>query len=550
MALGSFDHGAGSPPRRSRRSVVLVVIVVALLAVLVGAGVVLALAASSKPSLSADPSALARVNVPQLAGTLERASASADGKPLALIVRDGRITPEQKLTPGELVSVEVVIRRPGWLSWALGSTREEYLKLRAPQARISERWLTLAAGAPLRLHFDQPLAAVAAGPASHLEPHLLDDLRRTLSLGTQPASGSVEVAAAARSWERLGPPQTVTWFPPSQTTVALTSPAPATPLAPTTPIRLTFSRPLTDVFTSNGHPTLDPATPGSWRAIDSHTLQFTPSGTGYPLASSLHVVLPAGISTLTSASATPKPTTTIDWAVAPGTTLRLQQLLAEQGYLPVDWTAASTTTPIARTALAQTTAAVSPPAGTFGWRYANTPAELQALWKPGEANIITRGAVMAFEHNHDLAADGIAGPDVWHALLEAAIAGTQLHTPYSYVYVHRSLPQSLTLWSAGHKVLSSPGNTGIPESPTKLGTFAVFEHVVSGTMKGTNPDGTKYNDPDVRFISYFNGGDALHAFPRASYGTPQSLGCVELPLAAAQKVWPYTPIGTLVTIEN
>jgi hypothetical protein len=37
---------------------------------------------------------------------------------------------------------------------------------------------------------------------------------------------------------------------------------------------------------------------------------------------------------------------------------------------------------------------------------------------------------------------------------------------------------------------------------------------------------------------------------RGSFGTPQSLGCVELPLAAAAKVWPYTPIGTLVTVER
>jgi hypothetical protein len=68
-------------------------------------------------------------------------------------------------------------------------------------------------------------------------------------------------------------------------------------------------------------------------------------------------------------------------------------------------------------------------------------------------------------------------------------------------------------------------------------------------MHGTNPDGTKYSDPGVRYISYFNGGDALHAFSRASYGYPQSLGCVEMPLSSAAEVWPYTPIGTLVTIE-
>ena len=47
-----------------------------------------------------------------------------------------------------------------------------------------------------------------------------------------------------------------------------------------------------------------------------------------------------------------------------------------------------------------------------------------------------------------------------------------------------------------------------------------------------------------------NGGDALHQFDRASYGTPQSLGYVEMPLEEAAQVYPYTPIGTLVTIAG
>jgi hypothetical protein len=69
-------------------------------------------------------------------------------------------------------------------------------------------------------------------------------------------------------------------------------------------------------------------------------------------------------------------------------------------------------------------------------------------------------------------------------------------------------------------------------------------------MKGTNPDGSKYNDPNVPYASYFNGGDALHGFIRASYGYPQSNGCVEMAYANAALVWPLTPIGTLVTIEG
>ena len=41
----------------------------------------------------------------------------------------------------------------------------------------------------------------------------------------------------------------------------------------------------------------------------------------------------------------------------------------------------------------------------------------------GQANMITRGAVMTFEHDNGLAVDGIAGPMVWHALLADALAG-------------------------------------------------------------------------------------------------------------------------------
>jgi hypothetical protein len=49
-------------------------------------------------------------------------------------------------------------------------------------------------------------------------------------------------------------------------------------------------------------------------------------------------------------------------------------------------------------------------------------------------------------------------------------------------------------------------------------------------------------------VSYFNGSDAVHYYPRGSYGWPQSLGCVELPYDQAQKAWPFLTYGTLVTV--
>jgi hypothetical protein len=511
-------------------------------------GLAAAVWAWSGATLAADARALVRLKVQPFGGTLMRARAfRPDGRTIPLLVRGGRVTPRVQLTPGERVSVEVVIRRPGWLAWALGSEHLERLTLRAPVAQVSERWLTVSVGSPVRVRFDQSVSAAAAGTGGHLMFPRLDSARRSFALSRRAAAGSLEVAAAARSWERLGAPVAVSWFPPARAPVVVSNPLPGARLAPGAPVRLTFSKPLAAVLGS-ARPKLSPPTRGRWHQADSHTLVFVPSGFGAGFATNLRVQLPRAVALIGPAARGLRTTRRLEWTVPPGSLLRLEQLLAQAGYLPVDWQPSGP--PVARTPGAELQAAVEAPNGHFRWRYLNSPRELRARWHPTRPNQITRGAVMMFEDNHGLAVDGFAGAAVWQALLADAIAGKRRTSGYSYVYVRSSVPQSLTLWHNGHTVLSSPGNTGVAAAPTQLGTFPVFEHIAVGTMSGTNPDGSHYDDPGIRYISYFNGGDAIHAFNRASFGTPQSLGCVELPLASAAKVWPYTPIGTLVTIEN
>jgi lipoprotein-anchoring transpeptidase ErfK/SrfK len=92
-------------------------------------------------------------------------------------------------------------------------------------------------------------------------------------------------------------------------------------------------------------------------------------------------------------------------------------------------------------------------------------------------------------------------------------------------------------------------NTGIPAAPTADGTSPVYLRYRFQIMRGTNPDGSKYADP-VAYVAYFSAGEAVHYFPRGSYGSPQSLGCVELPYTQAQKVWPYLTYGSLVTVTG
>ena len=239
------------------------------------------------------------------------------------------------------------------------------------------------------------------------------------------------------------------------------------PISPLDPIRLTFSKPV-DKALGSAQPHFSAPVQGRWHQTDSHTLVFAPGGYGFPLNSKLHLVLPAGL----SVSVGSKPAASnqaVSWTVAGASFLRLQQLLAEEGYLPVSWQPSGEE--VAQQRQAEVAAAVSPPAGTFAWRYANTPAELQSQWQPGQPNQVTRGAVMMFEHDHDLAVDGAAGPQVWHALIADAIAGKKKTDGYSYVYVHRNVPQLLTLWHNGVIVLTSPGNTGVPAAPTQLGTY-------------------------------------------------------------------------------
>jgi lipoprotein-anchoring transpeptidase ErfK/SrfK len=140
---------------------------------------------------------------------------------------------------------------------------------------------------------------------------------------------------------------------------------------------------------------------------------------------------------------------------------------------------------------------------------------------------------------------------VWDALLADVEANKVDATPYVYVLVNKVQPENLTLYQNGAVTLANIlVNTGAQGADTTDGTYAVFEHVRFSYMKGTNPDGSTYNDPNVPYASYFNGGDALHGFIRASYGFPQSNGCVEMAYVNAALVWPLTPIGTLVTVEG
>ncbi len=319
--------------------------------------------------------------------------------------------------------------------------------------------------------------------------------------------------------------------------VSMTPADGASGVASNTTITVQFSEPLS---AHTPMPTLTPAVAGTWQQLSPTTLAFAATAPLVP-SSTETVTVPAGLGGVESVGGiTLGQQATAHFTVATGSTLRLQQLLAQQGYLPLSFAPAG---PVAAPQeLAQ------PQEGTFSWRFTE-PDPLVAQWTTGTTNVITKAAVMTFESKHDMETDGAPGPGVWGKLLADASAGTVNADNYNYVYVSKTLPQKATVYSNGAAVYSTPANLGITGAETASGTFPVFEHLKLTRMRGTNPDGTKYDDPDIPWVSYFNGGDALHGFVRSSYGSPQSVGCVELPPANAAVVFPYTPVGTLVTVS-
>jgi lipoprotein-anchoring transpeptidase ErfK/SrfK len=323
--------------------------------------------------------------------------------------------------------------------------------------------------------------------------------------------------------------------------VKATNPAPGEQnVAPNATISLTFSAP---VSLHQAAPMLSPQIAGKWVQTNATTLSYALDSPLIP-SSQVVVTIPGGSQGVRSANGATLPAShSVSFGVAAGDTLRLQQLLAQLNYLPVGFSPSGPAPSRADLAEDQ--------AGAFSWRWPGLPSELTSQWTQGTANEITKAAVEAFETQNNLGVDGIAGPAVWTGLINDFINNKPDATPYVYVLVNKVVPQSLTLWNNGVAQYAGIAvNTGAPGADTTDGSYAVFEHVRYSDMKGTNVDGSTYNDPNVPYASYFNGGDALHGFIRASYGSPQSNGCVEMSYADAALVWPLTPIGTLVTVEG
>ena len=314
------------------------------------------------------------------------------------------------------------------------------------------------------------------------------------------------------------------------------------------PVQVTFSAP---VAAGSPPPTLSPSVPGSWQSMGD-TLTFMPTVPFSP-STSVTVTVPASIRS-TRGSLLAKPLTT-RFTTEPFSNLALADLLGQLGYLPGTWQQPNLGSQVSSQIQATESGlggelqlAYDPPPGSMTWDQ-GYPASLAGLWSPGSYNVILRGAVMAFQSENHMTINGVVNGALWNALFKARSMNQNNVNGYTYAVASKGSPEMLTIWHNGAQVLKTLANTGIPSAPTVDGSFPVYERFLNTIMSGTNPNGSHYSDP-VQYVSYVNGGDAVHYFPRGGYGFEQSLGCVELGFNDAKKAFPLLTYGSLVTVSG
>jgi peptidoglycan hydrolase-like protein with peptidoglycan-binding domain len=330
---------------------------------------------------------------------------------------------------------------------------------------------------------------------------------------------------------------------------AAASPLPVTQLAAlparklvngTAPLAVALTAP---VSPTSPPPSLTPKVAGTWSVV-GHSWVFTPVSTLQPCS---RYALTVWARTSSTGHTELGRKQTIGLTVACPSLTALQQGLARLGYLGAKFHPRYVVHIAAGVETRREAAehAFHPPRGALVPDPSSAPPVTM-----GQLDATTRGAIEVYQADRGLEVTGEPNSATWTKLLYDETNYRRDPVSYTWVSVSESLPETLEVHRGDHVVFSTPANTGVPGAETEQGIFPIYSRYVSTTMSGTDVDGTKYVVPDVPWVNYFNGGDAVHGYPRESYGFPQSNGCVELPIEAAHTVFGMLAIGDIVEVNG
>jgi len=151
----------------------------------------------------------------------------------------------------------------------------------------------------------------------------------------------------------------------------------------------------------------------------------------------------------------------------------------------------------------------------------------------------TNQAVIAFQAWEGLARDGVAGPQTKGALAKAKRPEPFADGPSKRIEVERALGVALLI-RHDKVVRAIHVSTGAPGRETPAGTFKVFRKELRS-----------WSVPFqvwLPYASYFNNGIAFHEYPDVP-AYPASHGCTRVPAPEAPVVYAFATIGTTVVVR-
>jgi hypothetical protein len=106
--------------------------------------------------------------------------------------------------------------------------------------------------------------------------------------------------------------------------------------------------------------------------------------------------------------------------------------------------------------------------------------------------------------------------------------------------------QRVTAYEGRTAVYTTLASTGLPNTPTPPGQFRIWIKLRYDDMAGPG-----YYLEDVPYVMYFYQGYGLHGvWWHANFGHPMSHGCVNLPAEAAEWLFTWADVGTLVNVHH
>jgi lipoprotein-anchoring transpeptidase ErfK/SrfK len=111
--------------------------------------------------------------------------------------------------------------------------------------------------------------------------------------------------------------------------------------------------------------------------------------------------------------------------------------------------------------------------------------------------------------------------------------------------------QTITAYEGSTPLKTILVSTGLPRTPTVLGTFKILRKYAAVRMTGGTPGYDYYDLPNVPYSMFFYQGYAIHGtYWHSNFGHPMSHGCVNLPTAEAKWFYDWAPIGTPVVAHR